>query len=90
LEKTSIEWTVLYPTDGLAYGRVIYPEWAMAYARAYYNWLYHRFVKVSPRLKGAALIPMQDVPGAVEELRRGHCQLVAYRVEQPTGRRMTA
>jgi hypothetical protein len=24
----------------------------MAYARAYNNWLYHRFVKVSPRLKG--------------------------------------
>jgi len=70
LDKTSIEWTVLYPTDGLAYGRVIYPEWAVAYARAYNNWLYERFVKVSPRLKGAALIPMQDVPSAVEELRR--------------------
>ncbi len=70
LEKTGIGWTVLYPTDGLAYGRVIYPEWAVAYARAYNNWLYERFVKVSPRLKGAALLPMQDVPSAVEELRR--------------------
>jgi hypothetical protein len=26
LKKMAIEWTVLYPTDGLAYGRVIYPE----------------------------------------------------------------
>ncbi len=70
LEKTDIAWTVLYPTDGLAYGRVVYPEWAVAYARAYNNWLFERFMKVSPQLKGAALIPMQDVPSAVEELRR--------------------
>ena len=70
LEKTDIEWSVLYPTDGLAYGRVVYPEWAVSYAKAYNNWLYERFLNVSPRLKGAALIPMQDVPSAVIELRR--------------------
>ena len=70
LDKANIEWTVLYPTSGLAYGRVIYPEWAIAYARAYNNWLHQKFTTISPRLKGAALIPMQDVPGAVEELRR--------------------
>ena len=75
LDKTGIEWTVLYPTDGLAYGRVIYPEWAVAYARAYNNWLHERFVKVSPRLKGAALIPMQDVPSAVAELNRAVTEL---------------
>ena len=70
LDKTGIEWTALFPTPGLAYGRVIYPEWAVAYARAYNNWLSEKYMKVSPRLKGVALIPMQDVPSAVAELRR--------------------
>ena len=70
LDKTGIEWTALYPTPGLAYGRIIYPEWAVAYARAYNNWLSAKYMKVSPRLKGVALIPMQDVPSAVAELRR--------------------
>ena len=70
LDKTDIGWSVLYPTDGLAYGNVVYPEWAVAYARAYNNWLYEKFLTVSPRLKGCALIPMADVPSAVVELRR--------------------
>ncbi len=70
LEKADIEWSVLYPSNGLAFGLVIYPEWAVAYAKAYNNWLHERFLRVSPRLKGAALIPMQDVPSAVIELKR--------------------
>jgi len=70
LNKTGLEYTVLYPTEGLAYGQVVFPEWAVAYARAYNNWLYQKYLKVSPRFKGIALIPMQDVPSAVIELRR--------------------
>lgn len=70
LDKTGIEFTVLYPTEGLAYGQVVFPEWAVAYARAYNNWLYEKYLTVSPRFKGVALIPMQDVPNAVAELRR--------------------
>src|SRR5688572_7628471 len=70
LDKTDLEFSVLYPTTGLAYGQVTYPDWAIAYARAYNDWLYERYLKVSPRLKGVALIPMQDVSAAVEELRR--------------------
>ena len=69
-DKTGIAWSVLYPTDGLEYGRVVYPEWAVAYARGYNTLLSEKFLKVSPRLKGAALIPMQDVPSAIQELRR--------------------
>ncbi len=75
LDKANIEWSVLYPTAGLAYGRVIYPEWATAYARAYNNWLHQKFTSVSPRLKGTALIPFQDVPNAVLELRRAVSEL---------------
>ena len=70
LDKTGLEFSVLYPTEGLAYGQVVFPEWAVAYARAYNNWLYEKYLKVSSRLKGMALIPMQDVPNSVIELRR--------------------
>jgi predicted TIM-barrel fold metal-dependent hydrolase len=70
LEKTGLESSVLYPTEGLAYGQVAFPPWAIAYARAYNDWLHAKYLKFSPRLKGIALIPLQDVPAAVTELRR--------------------
>ncbi len=70
LDKTGTAYTVLYPTHGLAYGQVVFPDWALAYARAYNNWLNEKYLKASPRFKGVALIPMQDVPSAVVELRR--------------------
>ncbi len=70
LDKTGTEYTVLYPTHGLAYGQIVFPDWALAYARAYNNWLHEKYLKASPRFKGVALIPMQDVPSAVVELRR--------------------
>jgi len=45
-------------------------RYASAVARAYNNWLCERFTKVSPRLKGMALIPVQDPHSAAEELHR--------------------
>jgi predicted TIM-barrel fold metal-dependent hydrolase len=70
LDQTKTEGTVLFPTAGLFFGRVTFPEWAVAYARAYNSWLYDKYVSVSPRLAAVALLPMQDVPAAVDELRR--------------------
>jgi predicted TIM-barrel fold metal-dependent hydrolase len=70
LEKSGIEWTVVYPSAGLAVGRIVDSEWAIAACRAYNNWLYEKFVKVSRRIKGVALIPVQDVDAAVVELGR--------------------
>jgi predicted TIM-barrel fold metal-dependent hydrolase len=70
LDKTEIHSTVLYPTSGLAVGRIISPEWAVAACKAYNTWLYERFLKAGPRLKGMALIPIQDVDAAVAELGR--------------------
>ena len=70
LERTATDYTVLYPTQGLSYGHVMFPNWALGYARTYNNWLYERYLKFSSRLKGVALIPMQDIPSAVAELRR--------------------
>lgn len=63
--------SVLFPSAGLAIGLVSDPNWAAGLARAYNDWLYDRYLKVDPlRLKGMALIPLQDPPRAVQELRR--------------------
>ncbi len=70
LDKTGLEYSVLFPTEGLAYGQISLVQWAVAYARGYNDWLYEKYLKFSPKLKGVALIPMQDVPSAVAELRR--------------------
>jgi hypothetical protein len=71
LDETGIKWTVLYPTAGLALGRIVSEQWAVIACRAYNNWLHDRFLTKNPRLKGIALLPLQDVDAAVEELRRG-------------------
>ena len=70
LQKTGLEYSVLFPTEGLAFGQISLPSWAAAYARGYNDWLHEKYLRFSPKLKGVALIPMQDVPSAVAELRR--------------------
>lgn len=70
LDQTGIDWSVLYPTAGLAVGRIMAPDWAIIACRAYNNWLYDRFLCKNPRLKGVALLPFQDVEAAIVELRR--------------------
>jgi predicted TIM-barrel fold metal-dependent hydrolase len=70
LDQTGISWTVLYPTAGLAVGRIVAPEWAVVACRAYNNWLYEKFVRRNSRLRAVALIPFQDIDAAVAELRR--------------------
>lgn len=71
LDTAGIEASVLYPTSGLAYGLVKDRQWAAALARAYNTFLHTEFLSAAPsRLKGMALIPLQDIPEAVKELRR--------------------
>jgi predicted TIM-barrel fold metal-dependent hydrolase len=70
LDKTGIAWTVLYPSGGLAVGRIVSWEWAVAACQAYNNWLYEKFLNNSSRIKGMALIPIQNVDRALDELRR--------------------
>jgi predicted TIM-barrel fold metal-dependent hydrolase len=70
LDKTGISRTVLYPTAGLAIGRIMAPDWAVLACQAYNNWLYDKFLKRNSRLKGVALVPFQDVDAAAVELRR--------------------
>ncbi len=51
-------------------GQVGMTDFAVDLSRAYNDYLHDRFLRHEPRLKGIAILPMQDVPAAVAELRR--------------------
>jgi uncharacterized protein len=70
LDDLGIESTVLYPTWGLAYGRIFHRDWAIAATRAYNDWIHDQYLSRSPRFQAVALIPMQDPAEAAKELRR--------------------
>jgi len=70
LDKGGVEATILYPTLGLFMSFIKDREWAVALCRAYNSFLHEEFVKVSPRLKAVALLPVQDPDAAALELRR--------------------
>lgn len=70
LEQAKIEKTVLFTSEGLSVGFIQVPRYAVEVCRAYNDYVYNRFAKVSDRLRPMALIPMQDVAAAVRELRR--------------------
>ena len=75
VEKTGLQCSVLYPTAGLGMGLISSPDWAIAIARAYNNWLYDKYLKRNKRLKGMALVPLQAPKEAAAELRRAVKQL---------------
>src|SRR4051794_31036092 len=52
VDTNKIDFSVLYPTQGLTHGVYQDTEFAIALARAYNDYLYDRFTKVSPRLTG--------------------------------------
>src|SRR5919106_508476 len=68
LDRAKIERTVLFTSEGLSVGFIQIPKYAVEVCRAYNDYVYHRFAKLSQRLRPMALIPMQDVPAAVQEL----------------------
>lgn len=70
LDKAEIEKSVLFTSEGLSVGYIQIPEYAIQVCRGYNDYVYHRFAKISDRLRPMALIPMQDVGEAVKELRR--------------------
>jgi len=75
LDDVGIEWTVLYPTQALACGKIVSLDYAVAVSRAYNDWLHHTYLKFDPRFKGMAIIPMQDPEEAARELRRAVTEL---------------
>lgn len=70
MDDLEIEQAVLYPTSGLACGQITVVDWAITATRAYNDWLANAFLSPTPRLKGMALLPMQDTEAAVAELDR--------------------
>ncbi|HVQ75544.1 MAG TPA: amidohydrolase family protein, partial [Candidatus Binatia bacterium] len=70
LDKGGMELSVLYPTMGLFVSFLRDRAWAGALCRAYNTYLHETFVKVTPRLKAVALLPVQDPEAAAVELRR--------------------
>jgi predicted TIM-barrel fold metal-dependent hydrolase len=70
LDDVGIDWTVLYPTIALSYGKIVSLDYAVEVTRAYNNWLHQTYLRFSPRFKGMAIIPLQDPEEAVKELRR--------------------
>jgi len=69
LKDLGLKATVLYPSGGLTYGRIVNRDWAIAVTRAYNDWLYETYLRAGPEFKGMALIPLQEPGAAVEELR---------------------
>ena len=70
LEQGNIEAAVVYPTRFMHIGQVGIAEFAVELSRAYNDYLYDRFLRDEPRLKGVAVLPLQDIGAAVAELRR--------------------
>jgi predicted TIM-barrel fold metal-dependent hydrolase len=75
MDRAGVETAVLYPTGGLLLGAMKDRDWAAALAHGYNSYLHEQFSKASPRLKGVALLPAQNVPAAVSELRRAVTEL---------------
>jgi predicted TIM-barrel fold metal-dependent hydrolase len=70
LEECGVRARVVDPTAALAFGLIQDPAWAVDIARAYNSWLHANYTKKNSRILGAAIIPIHDVPAAIQELRR--------------------
>ena len=77
MDEARMETAVLFPTAGLSVRKILEAECADAVCRAYNDFFADKFHRVSPRLKGAAVIPFQDVSLAVQELKRAVTELGA-------------
>jgi uncharacterized protein len=70
LDEGGFELTVLYPTRFMHIGQIGNPIYAGELCRAYNDYLRDQFLAHDRRLRGMALLPLQDPPAAVKELRR--------------------
>jgi len=70
LDEGNIALTVLYPTRFMHIGQIGNPKYAVELCRAYNDFLHESFLTRDRRFRGMALLPLQDVPSAVKELRR--------------------
>jgi predicted TIM-barrel fold metal-dependent hydrolase len=71
MDGGGMETAVLFPTSiGLTASLIWEPEVAIEVARAYNQFMYEEFTSKSDRLKAVALLPLQDLGVAVDELKR--------------------
>jgi uncharacterized protein len=70
LDEGNIDLTVLYPTRFMHIGQIGNPAYAVELCRAYNDYLHDQFLTRDQRFRGMALLPLQDVPAAVKELKR--------------------
>jgi len=70
MEEGGLELTVLYPTTLLGYSAIDDPDFLVAVTRAYNTYAYEDWLKVSPRFRAVALMPLRDVEESIKELRR--------------------
>jgi uncharacterized protein len=75
LDLDGIDAVFLYPTLGLLSGAVQDPPLAAAICRAYNRWLADYCKPYPDRLFGVAMLPMQSVELAIEEMRYARHQL---------------
>jgi predicted TIM-barrel fold metal-dependent hydrolase len=69
MDLDGIDAAFLYPSMGLFAGAVHDPELASALCRAYNRWLADYCKPYPDRLFGVAMLPMQSVPHAIEEMK---------------------
>lgn len=76
MDEGGLDTAVLFPTRvGLGASLIWEPDVAVAVSRAYNQFMYEEFLKRNDRLKAVALLPLQDIDAAVQELRRAVSEL---------------
>jgi len=69
MDAEQIDAAFLYPSLGLFLGAIKDPDFSSAACRAYNRWLADYCKPYPERLFGAAMLPMQSIEGAVQEMR---------------------
>jgi predicted TIM-barrel fold metal-dependent hydrolase len=70
MDVEGIDLSILYPTNALFIGEVRERDYAVAISRAYNDWLHNYCQTDARRLKGVALLPLQDIDAACQEINR--------------------
>jgi predicted TIM-barrel fold metal-dependent hydrolase len=73
-EADGVYGSVLYPTEGLTLYGVPDSDLLTAVFRVYNDWIAEFCRAAPPRLKGIAMINVDDIPGAIKELERTRAQ----------------
>ena len=70
VDKSGIDYTILYTSEGLSVGFIQLAEYAKRVCRAYNDYVAARYRNLSDKVLPVALLPLVDVKDAVAELRR--------------------